>query len=150
MTSSADDERDAGSWPRRYQPPAEGTADQRAGRLYDSPPDPSLEGRAPYVEGWPPPRSSAPVPAAAVSAGVPQPLQVREGGLAAVARIVGIIRDLVIIALVVGVLTIGGRALAAFQDARGADQPVTPATAPCVAPETDEYGTYCPEESPGD
>lgn len=78
----------------------------------------------------------------------PPQVRVREGALAKTARIVAIVRDLVIIGLVVAALAVGGKIAGAMRE--GVDPAgVTQTNAPCLEPTTDDYGTYCPDEAPG-
>ncbi len=66
----------------------------------------------------------------------------RTDGLTKVAQIIGIVRDLVLVALVVAALVIGGRFIAAVGDR-------TEPAAACASPTVDEWGSYCPEGTPG-
>lgn len=77
----------------------------------------------------------------------------RRDVLSTVALVVGLLRDVVLIALVVGLMVVGGRIASAVGDAADTDPApgvtVPAGQVPCDDPATDEWGTFCPG-TPGD
>lgn len=72
-----------------------------------------------------------------------------ESRLTKVARVFAIVRDLVIILLVVGMLSLGGRLAASLRNQVDGGVPLPQVSVTCAHPVTDDYGTYCPDAPAG-
>lgn len=126
-------------------------ADERDAPVRRYAPEPGPEAEAPYPTYDPPMVSGQAVSGSPTwtvgGPGLMVQLQATESRITKVARVVGIIRDVLFILLVVGFLILGGRLVAGLQggvDPRPVAPPTVPAPLPCDDPIEDEFGTYCP------